>query len=96
MSAHLWPRSAAANRRSALWRYRLPALLMACALLAQGCAATPPQSFQGADASNPDARVPPTAYRPVLGTYSSQRPAEPAPWITPNERGARPPKKDGQ
>jgi hypothetical protein len=43
MSAQFWPQSAAANRRSALWRYRLPAILTACALLAQGCAAIPPQ-----------------------------------------------------
>ena len=96
MSAHFWPRSAAAGGHSALWRYRLPAVLTACALLAQGCAAIPPRPFQGADASDPDVRVPPIAYRPVLGTYSSQRPVEPAPWRELNERVAPTPKKDGQ
>ena len=96
MSAQFWPRSAATSRRPALRRYRLPAVLTACALLVQGCAASPPRPFQGADASNPGARVPPTAYRPVLGTYSSQRPVEPAPWIARNDRVAPPPKKDGQ
>jgi hypothetical protein len=96
MSAQFRPQSAAANRRSASWRYRLPAILTACALLAQGCAATPPQPFQGADASNPDVRVPPVAYRPVLGTYSSQRPVEPASWGERNDQGAPIQKKDGQ
>lgn len=95
MSAQFRPRSAAANRRSALWRYRLPAVLTACTLLAQGCTASPPRPYQGADAANPDARVLPTAYRPVLGTYSSQRPVEPAPWRERNERVAPAPKKDG-
>ena len=96
MSAHFWPRPAAANRRSAFWRYRLPAILTACALLAQGCAAIPPRLFQGADASNPDVRVPPVAYRPVLSTYSSQRPAEPAPWRERNDHVTPTQKKDGQ
>jgi hypothetical protein len=95
MSKRFWPRSVAANWRPALWRYRLPAVLAACALLAQGCAASPPRPFQGADASNPNARVPPTAYRPALGTYSSQRPVEPAPWRERNDRVAPEPKKDG-
>jgi hypothetical protein len=96
MSAQFGPRSAAAKRRPTLWRYRLPVALAACALLAQGCAATPPRPFQGADASDPDVRVTPTAYRPVLGTYSSQRPVEPAPWRDPNDRVAPTLKKDGQ
>jgi hypothetical protein len=96
MSAQFWPRSAAANWRPTLWRYRLPAVLTACALLAQGCAATPPQPFQGADASNPDARVPSAAYRSVLGNYSSQRPVEPSPWRKSDERVAPTQKKDGQ
>lgn len=96
MSAQFWPRSVSANRYLTLWRYRLPVVLTACALLAQGCAAISPQPFQGAGASNPDARVPPTTYRPVLGTYSSQRPVEPAPWRERNDRVAPAPKKDGQ
>ena len=95
MSAQFWPQLAAANRRSALWRYRLPAILMACALLAQGCVAIPPRPLQGADASNPDVRVPPVAYRPVLGTYLSQRPVEPTQWRERNDRAAPTQKKDG-
>ncbi len=96
MSAHFWPRSAAANRLSALWRYRLPAILTACALLAQGCAAIPPRPFRGTDASNPDVRVLATAYRPVIGTYSSQRPVEPAPWRERNDHVTPTQKKDWQ
>lgn len=95
MSKQFWPRSAAAKRRSALWRYRLPAALAACALLTQGCASIPQQPFDGANASDPEARVPPAVYRPVLGNYSSQRPVEPAPWRERNDRVAPAPKKDG-
>ena len=95
MSAQFWPRSVAAHRRPALWRYRLPAVLTACALLAQGCTPIPPQPFVGAKASDPNVRVPPVAYRPVLGTYSSQRPVEPAPWRERNDRVAPAPNKDG-
>jgi hypothetical protein len=96
MYAQFWPRSAAAKRRSTLWRYRLPAVLAAAALLTQGCAPIPPRPFVGAEASDPDTRVPPVAYRPALGSYSSQRPVEPAPWRERNERVAPTQKKDGQ
>jgi len=95
MSKQFWPRPAAAMRRSILWRYRLPAVL-AVAFLIEGCAATPPRPFDGDKASDPDFRVPPAAYRPVLGDYSSQRPVEPLPWRERNDRVAPAPKKDGQ
>ena len=70
--------------------------LSAGALLAQGCAATPPRPFDGAKVADPGVRVPPAAYRPVLGNYSSQRPVEPSPWRERNDRVAPTPKKDGQ
>ena len=96
MFAQFWPRSAAAMRRSKVWRY-LPAIVLAAgALLAQGCAPIPPQPFAGAEASDPDVRVPPAAYRPVLGTYSRQRPVEPSPWRERNDRVAPTQKKEGQ
>lgn len=95
MFAQFWPRSAAVERRSTSWRYRLAAVLAAVALLTQGCAPIPSQPFVGAEASNPDVRVPPAPYRPVLGTYSRQRPVEPAPWRERNDRVAPTPKKDG-
>lgn len=95
MFIQFWPRSAAAMRRSTLWRYRLPAVVAAVALLTQGCAPTPPRPSLGTDPSDRDVRVPPAAYRSVLGDYSSQRPVEPTPWRERNERVAPAPKKDG-
>ncbi len=94
MSRQFWPRSTAAMRRSILWRYRLPAFLTASALLIQGCTAAPPRPFDADKASDPEVRTPPTAYRSVLGNYSSQRPVEPAPWREPNDRAAPLPKQD--
>ncbi len=38
------------------------------------------------------ARVPPSAYRSTLGSYTSQRPVEPTPWREQNERIAPSPK----
>lgn len=95
MFTQFWPRSAAAKRRSTLWRYGLPVVLAAAALLTQGCAQIPQLPFAGANPSDPDVRVPATAYRSVLGNYSSQRPVEPAPWRERNDRVAPAPKKDG-
>ena len=96
MSARVCLRSAVRMRRLVPWCYAAHVTLISVALLAQGCAASPPRPFQGADASNADVRVPPTTYRPVLGTYSSQRPVEPAPWRERNDRVAPTPKKSGQ
>ncbi len=95
MFTQFWPRSAAAMRCSTLWRYRLPAVLAVVALLTQGCAPTPPRPSLAADPSDMDVRVPPAAYRPVLGNYSSQRPVEPKPWRERNDRVTPAPKKDG-
>lgn len=96
MSKQFWPWPAAAMRRASLWRYRLPAVLAAAAFLIQGCAATPPRPFSGDDASDPNAGVPPTGYRPVLGNYSTQRPVEPLPWRERNDRAAPKPKQGEQ
>jgi hypothetical protein len=57
-------------------------------LLTSACFPTPERPTAGADPSNPIARVPATAYRPVLGGYVSQRPVEPAPWREQNDRVA--------
>lgn len=96
MSMHVWPWPAAAMRRASLWRYRLPAVLAAAALLIQGCAATPPRPFSGDDASDPNAGVPPAGYRSVLGNYSTQRPVEPLSWRERNDRVAPKPKQGEQ
>lgn len=94
MSARLRLRSAAIRRRSVPCRYATHAALIAVALLAQGCAAIPPQPFADAAASDPDVRVPPVGYRPVLSGYVSQRPVAPAAWRQQNERVAPRPKSD--
>jgi hypothetical protein len=96
MSKQFWPRPAAAMRSSFLLRCWLPAALTAGIFLIQGCATTPPRPFAGDKASDQNVRVPPAAYRAVLGNYSSQRPIEPAPWHEPNDRVAPAPKKGGQ
>lgn len=94
MSKQFRPWPAAAMRRASLWRYRLPAVLAAAAFLIQGCAATPPRPFTGAEASDLGVRVPPVSYRPVLSGYVSQRPVAPAAWRQQNERVAPQPKSD--
>lgn len=80
MSLQFWSWPAAALRRATLWRYRRYAALTVCALLLQGCTATPPRPLAGDDASDPAARVPAVGYRSVLGSYSTQRPVEPSAW----------------
>ena len=57
-------------------------------LLTAGCFSPPERPLAGPDPSNPKARAPATAYRPVLGGYVSQRPVEPAPWREQNDRVA--------
>ena len=63
---------------------------VACALLfcllTSACLSTPERLTAGPDPSDPKARAPVTAYRPVLGGYVSQRPVEPAPWREQNDR----------
>lgn len=67
---------------------------IACGLVLQGCSSSPPRIDQRFDASDPNARVPATIYRPVLGGYTSARPAEPASWRERNDQAA--PKRSGQ
>lgn len=95
MSSNFRPWPAAAPTRACLMRFRLPALLAAATLLSQGCARTPPQILAGADAADASAAVAPTAYRPVLAGYASQRPVEPSPWLERNRQVAPAPEKGG-
>jgi hypothetical protein len=87
MSAYFCSRLAA--------RLRRPIVLAALALAIQGCTARP-QPYQNADASDPDARVPASGYRTVLGSYAGGRPAEPSPWRERNDSVAPAPKRSGQ
>jgi hypothetical protein len=61
---------------------------MAALSLLSGCAGTPARLLAGPDPSDPAVRVPPAAYRPAVGGYTSQRPVAPAPWREQNERVA--------
>ena len=89
MSVRFWATSAVFNRQSTrLFQRRYRAVLLAGALTALAGCSTPPRPLAGLDPSDPNARVPATAYRPVLRGYVSQRPVEPAPWREQNDRVA--------
>jgi len=97
MFAQIARRFAAVGRRPrALLRTRIgPLILLLCmALFAQGCRTDPPPSpAAGPDPSDPRAPVPRSTYRSTLGSYSSQRPVEPAPWREQNQGVAPAPKQ---
>jgi hypothetical protein len=57
------------------------------AALTSACATAAPSRLVAADPSNPLARVPTLKYRTILGTYSRQRPLEPASPQEPNGPG---------
>jgi hypothetical protein len=76
MSPHVSVRPAA--RLLNPWRAVKATAWFVLLLAAAGCAEKPPGP--GASAADPNTRVAPVGYRPVLGTYSGARPVEPAPW----------------
>jgi len=81
------------RRVESLRRHFTPlATLVVLALVGQGCSAPPPAPVAGPDPANPQARVPSSAYRSTIGSYTSQRPVEPAPWGEQNQRVAPQPK----
>jgi len=63
----------------------------AIALVLASCSQMP-QPLTGPDPSDPQAHVRPAGYRPVIGSYASQRPVEPLPWRNQNDRIAPVPK----
>jgi hypothetical protein len=69
------------------------AALMVSGLLT-ACADAPRAPVAGPSPDDPGARSPRVDYRSTVGSYQSQRPAEPAPWGTQNERVAPAPKSD--
>ena len=60
--------------------------------LLTACADAPRTPVAGPDPADPGARSPRVDYRPAVGSYKSQRPVDPAPWGTQNERVAPAPK----
>ena len=92
MSAHI-PAFGAAGGPAVTPPFRRKfGLLAASALLLAGCADAPRTPAAGPDPADPGARVPRVDYRSTVGTYRSQRPVDPAPWVEQNERVAPAPK----
>src|SRR5262245_45404491 len=79
-------------RFGAIARLSLPALMIGGLLTA--CADAPRTPGAGPDPADPGARSPRVDYRSTVGSYQSQRPVEPAPWATQNERVTPAPKAD--
>jgi hypothetical protein len=59
---------------------------LALVALLSGCAGAPPVPVAGAHPADPQVRVRPAAYQPVIGAYTRQRPRDPGPWREQNER----------
>jgi hypothetical protein len=97
MFAHIARRVAASGRRPrALFKKSIGPLilLLGTALLAQGCRIDPPPSpSAGPDPSDPRAPAARSTYHSTLGSYTSQRPVEPAPWREQNQGIGPPPKQ---
>jgi hypothetical protein len=78
------------TRAAAFGPHRVPsarrvAALAGAAMLLNACS-QPAQRLAGPDPSDPQAPARPAAYRPVIGSYASQRPVEPLPWRDQNDR----------
>lgn len=67
-------------------RARTATYVVVLCLLTATCSPPPGRLAAAADPSDATARVPTTAYRPVLDGYVSQRPVVPGPWREQNER----------
>jgi hypothetical protein len=88
MLAQIARRVAVVGRRSTIWfkgPIRSLILSLTLALLAQGCRGEAPSLQARPDPSNPRAPVARSTYRSTLGSYTSQRPVDPAPWRGRNE-----------
>jgi hypothetical protein len=80
--------SAPLRRRTAYHRYPAALAGLCVAALLAGCTVAPPAPIASAHPANPDTDARPTAYRPVIGPYASQRPHDPSGWRQNNERVA--------
>jgi hypothetical protein len=70
---------------SILQRALSPMAILIVGLLAQACSQGPRPRLTESDPSNPAVHVPRSAYTPVTGSYSSNRPVEPRPWLEQNK-----------
>jgi hypothetical protein len=87
MSAHIRPSCAhePAGPRPSQIQLAVRAIVPALALLLAGCIDAPRAPVAGPDPSDPGARAPRVDYRSTIGSYKSQRPAEPGPWGEQNQ-----------
>ena len=92
MSVNLWAGGAALGRRRAAFRRRAGtlAMLSLAGLLPAACGGMPATPFAGPDPADPSTRVPAVGYQSTIGSYTRQRPVDPAPWLEQNERVAPP------
>lgn len=79
MSPHVHVRPAALRAAAVI-------AALGAALAASGCTETAKPALDAA-AADPQARVAPAGYRPVLGAYEGARPVEPAPWAGAPKKG---------
>jgi hypothetical protein len=73
------------------FRIRFGVIAMVGGLLT-ACADAPRPPIAGPDPADPRANGPRVDYRSTVGSHKSQRPVDPAPWGTQNERVAPAPK----
>jgi hypothetical protein len=72
----------------------LPLAALIVSGLLTACADAPRTPMAGPSPDDPGAPGPRVDYRSTVGSYKSQRPVDPAPWGTQNERVAPAPKSD--
>jgi hypothetical protein len=90
MFVHLRAATAARARQQATMGRVLAVAMLAT--LTSACVTTAPSPLAEADPSSSSARVSALKYRSTLGTYTSQRPVEPAPPAERNGLGTSQPK----
>jgi hypothetical protein len=95
MSAHIRAFDAAgepAVTKPFQLKFDVLVVLAGLVLLLAGCTDAPRSPAAGPDPSDRGARAPRVDYRSTIGSYKSQRPVDPTPWIEQNERVAPAPK----
>ncbi len=68
-------------------------MLSLAGLLPAACGGMPATPFAGPDPADPSTRVPAVGYQSTIGSYTRQRPVDPAPWLEQNQRVAPSPER---
>jgi hypothetical protein len=87
-------RAASGARLGMLVRSIAVVLTVAVAPVLAGCRDAPAPPVAGRNPADPAAPAPAVGYRSTIGSYTSQRPVDPAPWGEQNQRVAPRPKSD--